>query len=301
MVRAALVCLTVPVVLVSGCVSGLAVQTQPGVVDVASTISAWGSVLAQLGGDHVHETSIIRNPQTDPHDYEPTPADARTLASARLVVENGVGYDAWAAKALAANPVAGRAVVDVGKLVGVAKNANPHLWYSPAAVDTVAAAITERLKQLDPADASYFDQRHLSFVATSLARYHRIIDEIRRQYAGTPVGASESIFAPLAAALGLDLVTPSSFLRAISEGIDPSAADKTVIDEQIAQRRIKAYVFNSQNATPDVTAQVKAARAAGIPVVAITETLMPPSATLEQWQVVQLEALSAALAAGTRR
>jgi zinc/manganese transport system substrate-binding protein len=299
--RAWLALLALPALLVSGCASGLPSVRQPGVVSVVSTISAWGSILAQLGGAHVRETSIITNPATDPHDYEPTPADARALASARLVVENGVGYDAWAAKTLAASPEPGRAVINVGKLVGVTSGGNPHRWYSPADVEAVAAAITARLVAVDPADASYFRQQHQSFETEGLTRYHQLIDEIKRTYGGIAVGASESIFAPLSNALGLRLVTPARFLRAVSEGIDPSAADKAAIDQQIAHHLIKVYVYNSQNGTPDVAAQVRAARAARIPVVAISETLTPATASFQQWQVAQLEALRAALAAGAGR
>ena len=103
----------------------------------------------------------------------------------------------------------------------------------------------------------------------------------------------------LAPALGLDLITPPSFLEAISEGTDPTAADKATIDQQITTTQIKVYVYNSQNATPDVQAQIDEARAAGIPVTTITETMTPPTATWQQWQTAQLGALRAALAEAT--
>ena len=271
------------------------------VLDVAASINAWGSILSQLGGTHVHARSIITNPDTDPHAYEPTPADGRTIADARLFVENGIGYDPWSARSLAASPDSTRLVVNVGTLVGVPAGGNPHRWYSPANVESVADAITADLKQLDPADAAYFDSQRRAFEDTGLATYHRLISDIRAKYAGTAVGASESIFAPLSDALGLDLITPASFLKAISEGTDPSAADKTVIDAQIAQHEIKVYVFNSQNSTPDIAAQVAAARKQGIPVTAVTETLSPANATFQDWQSAQLMALQAALAQATGR
>lgn len=272
-----------------------------GVVQVAASINAWGSILAQLGGTHVHETSIITNPDTDPHDYEPTPDDAKTIATSQLFVENGIGYDSWAAKSLAASPDASRTVLDVGHLVGVPDGGNPHRWYSPADVATVADAITADLTKLDPHDAAYFAARHRTFVHHALAGYDRLIAGIRDRFSGTRVGASESIFAPLASALHLDLITPASFLKAISEGTDPSPADLSTIDRQIEDKKITVYVYNSQNATPDIAAQVKAARAAGIPVVPVTETLSPANATFQQWQSGQLRALSAALAKATGR
>ncbi|HKC26619.1 MAG TPA: zinc ABC transporter substrate-binding protein [Jatrophihabitans sp.] len=265
------------------------------VVDVAASINAWGSILSQLGGSHVHETSIITNPDTDPHDYEPTPSDGTTIARSRLFVQNGIGYDSWAAKSLAASPDSSRSVINVGDLVHIPAGGNPHRWYSPTDVNTVADAITADLKKLDPADASYFDGQRQAFATSALATYNGLIKTIQTKYAGTPVGASESIFAPLAQALKLDLITPPTFLKAISEGTDPSPSDLSTINAQISGKKIKVYVFNSQNATPDVAAQVKAAKAAGIPVSTVTETLSPATASFQQWQSAQLQALANAL------
>ena len=265
------------------------------VIDVAASINAWGSILSQLGGTHVKETSIITNPVTDPHDYEPTPQDGTVVADSQLFVENGIGYDSWAAKSLAASPDSSRKVIDVGDLVHIPDGGNPHRWYSPSNVNTVADAITADLTKLDPADASYFTAQRKRFATTGLATYDQLINEIQTKYAGTPVGASESIFAPLAQALKLNLITPPSFLKAISEGTDPSPSDLSTINSQISGKKIKVYVFNSQNATPDVAQQVKAAKAAGIPVSTVTETLSPASDSFEHWQVTQLRALISAL------
>lgn len=268
------------------------------VIEVGASISAWGSIVAQLGGAHVHETSIIANPDTDPHDYEPTPADARVIADSRLFVENGLGYDGWAARALAASPDSSRAVINVGDVVGLSAGANPHRWYSPTDVNAVALAITAALTRIDPRDAAYFAQQHRVFTTVGLAEYHRLIAAIKARYAGTPIGASESVVSPLAEALGLTVVTPARFLAAISEGADPSAADKTEIDRQINHHEIRVYVFNAQNSTPDVQAQVSAAHRRGIPVVAVTESLTPATVTFQQWQVTQLMALLTALEQG---
>ena len=269
------------------------------VITAAASINAWGSILAQLGGSHVATTSLITSPDTDPHDYEPTPADGKIISKATLFVENGIGYDSWAAKAVQANPDSGRTVIDVGRLVGVPAGGNPHRWYSPADVETVSNAITAALKKADPADADYFDRQRAAFETTGLGRYHQLIKTIKAKYAGTPVGASESIFSPLSAALGLKLITPATFLKAISEGTDPSAADKATIDNQIDAKKMKVYVFNSQNATPDVSAQVTAAKAHGIAVSTVTETLSPKGVSFQDWQCAQLSALQAALATAT--
>jgi zinc/manganese transport system substrate-binding protein len=272
-----------------------------GRLRVVAAENSWGSIAAQLGGDRVQVTSLITNPATDPHEYEPSASDARALAEAQLVLVNGIGYDPWAAQLLAANPVKGRIVLSVGELVGIKPGGNPHRWYSPGNVQQVVAAVVADYQQLDPPDAPYFERRRVSFETKALRGYTAELAAIKRRYAGVPVGASESIFAPLAEALGLDLVTPASFLEAISEGGEPTAADKTAIDRQIARRQIKVWVENTQNSTPDVQRLTDEARQEGIPVVAITETLVPASATFEAWQLAQLQALAAALARATGR
>jgi zinc/manganese transport system substrate-binding protein len=271
------------------------------VIHVVAAENFWGSLAEQLGGAHVKVTSIIDKPDADPHDYEATAADGRAIATAGLVIVNGVGYDPWATKLVAANPSASRTTLTVGDLVGVKDDDNPHRWYNPDDVRKVIDQITADYRKIAPADAAFFDSQRSTVLSTNLKSYFDTINQIRTSYAGTPVGASESIFAMLAPSLGLNLVTPPAFLNAISEGNDPTAADKATIDRQIRNKEIKVYVYNSQNATPDVQAQVGAAKAAGIPVTAITETLTPRGASFQDWQVAQLNALTLALAQSTGR
>ena len=272
-----------------------------GVVNVVAAENFWGSLARQLGGTHAHVTSVISNPNTDPHDYEPTVQDARAIAGANLMILNGVGYDPWAQRVLAASPNAGRAVLDVGELVGVAAGGNPHRWYSPDDVRKVVDHITADYKKLDPRDSAYFDQQRQTFENVSLAKYSALIEQIRSTYAGTPIGASESIVSPLAQALGLKLLTPESFLTVVSEGTDPTAADKATVDAQINSKQIKILIYNRQNSTPDVMAMVNEAKAQGIPVVMVTETLEPATATFQDWQVAQLESIRQALQQATGR
>jgi zinc/manganese transport system substrate-binding protein len=283
-----------------GSACGAAGSSAGGGLQVVAAENFWGSIASQLGGNRVHVTSIVTSPATDPHSYEPTAADARTLAGAQLAIVNGIGYDPWAPKLIAANPVHGRVVLTVGDLVGIKPGGNPHRWYSPSDVQKVVGEIVRDYSKLDPKDAAYFKQEQTVFETRGLARYRGLVTSIKRRYHRVPVGASESIFAPLAQALGLDLLTPASFLKAISEGTDPTAKDKTTVDSQIARRQIKVWVFNSQNSTPDVKRITDAARKQGIPVTTITETLTPSSATFEAWQSGQLQALQAALAKATR-
>jgi zinc/manganese transport system substrate-binding protein len=285
--------------LTAGCSSPSSAGT--GRLSVVVAENTWGSLASQLGGDRVVVTSIIVNPNTDPHGYEPTTAAARAVATARYVVFNGAGYDPWVGKLLGANPAPGRRTLDIGRLVGIAAGQNPHRWYAPDDVARVIDRITSDYKLLDPAAASYFETQRAQLLTNGLAQYHARLADMKATYAGVAVGASESVFAPLADALGLRLITPASFLAAISEGSEPSTSDKATIDAQISRRDIKVYVFNTQNATPDVQRQLTEARAASIPVVSMTETLSPPGATFQDWQVAQLVALGAALKTATGR
>lgn len=285
--------------LAAGCATSTAPSRAGTALRVVAVESVWGSVAAQLGGDKVEVTDLISNPATDPHAYEPTTVDARAVAMAQVVVVNGVGYDAWASKLLAANPASGRQVVNLGDVVGAKAGDNPHLWYSPADVRAAIDAIKAALTKADPVDSAFFAAQQEKLESVGLKAYNELISGIKARHGGTPVGASESIFAMLTPALGLDLVTPPGFLRAVTEGTEPTVRDKRVIDDQIASHKIAVYLYNTQNTTPDVKAQVDAAKAAGIPVVPMTETLVPEGATFQDWQCAQLGALDSALASAT--
>lgn len=282
----------------SGAPSGTAAG---GRFQVVAAENFWGSIAAQLAGAKASVTSIIVNPNTDPHSYEPTARDARTIANARLAIVNGIGYDEWAPKLLAASPSSGRVVLTVGDVLGLKDGDNPHQWYSPASVRRVVARIVADYDRLDPADSAYFAQRERVFEGQGLARYDALRREIRAKYAGVPVGYSESIFQPLGEDLGLKLLTPYSFAKAIAEGADVTARDKQTVDAQARERQIEVWVFNSQNVTPDVQRINEIARAHGIPIATVTETLSPASDSFEQWQVAELEGLERALHEATGR
>jgi zinc/manganese transport system substrate-binding protein len=275
-----------------------------GRLRVVAAENFWGSIASRLGGNRVDVSSIIVNPDTDPHSYEPTATDARALAGARLAIVNGIGYDNWAQRLLAASPAeggGGRVVLNIGDALGLKEGDNPHQWYSPASVKRVVGEILADYDRLDPANAGYYAAQEKAFETKGLARYDQLRAQIRARYAGTPMGYSESIFRPLGEDLGLRLMTPYSFAKAIAEGGEVSAQDKRTVDRQAERREIEVWVFNSQNVTPDVQRVNEIARAHGIPIATVTETLAPAGDTFEQWQVAQLEGLKRALEAGTGR
>jgi zinc/manganese transport system substrate-binding protein len=267
----------------------------PRVLNVVAAENFWGSLAAQLGGRLVRVTSIVTDPNADPHEYESSPADARLFAQADLVIVNGAGYDTWADKLLAASPRAGRQVLDVATFLHRPAGANPHLWYDPADVSSVIDKITSLYRSIEPGARGFFAARHRS-VESALSGYRDRLATLKKRYAGTAVGATESIFVDLAGALHLKLITPKAFMDAVSEGVDPPISSLVTFERQISARRIKVLVYNVQTVTP-LTATIRAkARARHIPVVGISETMVPPNSTFQRWMVGQLNRLAAALA-----
>jgi zinc/manganese transport system substrate-binding protein len=273
---------------------------QPRFLVVAAE-NFWGSLAKQLAGSRARVTSIIVNPATDPHSYQPTTGDARVFAGSNVAIVNGLGYDSWASQLLDGSPSSSRLVLNVGKLLHLSEGANPHRWYFPADVERVIAAIAADYERLDPPDASYYAERREQLLSRGLARYDALRREIRARFKGTPVGYSESIFQGLGEDLGLRLLTPPDFAKAVAEGVDVTAQDKQEVDAEASQHKIDVWVFNSQNVTPDVERVNQLARSAHIPIATVTETLAPPSASFQSWQVAQLEALLGALERGAPR
>jgi zinc/manganese transport system substrate-binding protein len=269
--------------------------------EVVAAENFWGSIAGQLAGDRAAVQSIVVNPATDPHSYETTAQDARTIAGAGMAIVNGIGYDNWMTDDLGASPSSGRVVLDVGDLLGLKQGDNAHQWYSPSSVHRVIEAIVADYDKLDPADAAYFAQRKRTLETQGLARYNQLRQAIRARYKGVAVGYSESIFRPLGEDLGLKLLTPYSFAEAIAEGTDVTAQDKQTVDRQARDGQIEVWVYNSQNVTPDVQRITSIVKARHIPVATVTETLSPASDSFQQWQAAELQGLAAALHRATGR
>ena len=280
--------------LLAACGAPAAGGSGNGTLQVIAGENFWGSIAAQLGGSHVSMTSIVTNPNTDPHEYESSATDARAFATADYVILNGAGYDDWGRKLLSANPSPSRKVFTVADLLNKKAGDNPHFWYNPDWVDQVADKITADYRALDPANAGYFTQQREAF-ATALQPYHDAVAQIRATASGIPVGSTESIFVYMAHALGVNLISPPEFMQAISEATDPPAQTVAQFQDQISHHQIKLLVYNTQTSTPITDNLRQLATRNGIPVVGISETIQPGTATFQEWQTRQLISLQAAL------
>lgn len=288
-----LVAAIVGLLLAAACSTGSAGGSS-SVVQVVAAENFWGNIASQLGGTHASIQSVVTNPNADPHEYESNTNDARAVATAGLVILNGAGYDDWGQKLLQASPNQSRKVLVVADLLGKKQGDNPHFWYDPDYVIEVADRITAEYRSIDPTDAAYFDQQRAAF-ATSLEPYMRRLAEIKHKFAGRPVGATESIFVYMAQYLGLNLISPPEFMQAVSEGNDPPADTVVTFQNQIANKSIKVLVYNVQTATAVTTNLRIAATRESIPVVGVSETLQPETASFQEWQDSQLLALENAL------
>ncbi|NML35320.1 metal ABC transporter solute-binding protein [Paraburkholderia antibiotica] len=264
-------------------------------IPVVAAENFYGDVVRQLGGDRVDVTSILSNPDQDPHLFEASPATARALQHARLVVYNGADYDPWTAKLLAASKGSQRTVIVAADLVGRKGGDNPHLWYDPATMPKVASAISAALAAADPAHKSAYDANLATFLA-SLKPIDAKVAELHGRYAGLPVTATEPVFGYMADAIGLQMRNQRFQLAAMND-TEASATDIAAFERDLRERRVRVLIYNSQATEALTQRMLKLAQQSKVPTMSVTETL-PAGKTYQTWMLTQLDALERALAAG---
>lgn len=284
------------VVLLSACggsSGGPGTPSSSTTINVVAAENFYGDIVKQLGSSHVSVTSIISNPNVDPHQYESSVKTAITVSKAQLVIENSGGYDDWMDKILSGSPNSNRLLLKAFDIAQVKLPENEHVWYSIDNTAAIAQAITNDLKKLDAADAATFDSNLQAF-KQSLQAIQQKIDAIRSKYAGTPVGLTETIYLYQTVPLGLNVLTPFEFQKAMAEGNEPPADTVVTAENQINHHLIKVLIYNEQTVTPSTTKLQNDARAQNIPIVPVTET-MPPGKTYQTWMLDQLNTLELAL------
>ncbi len=267
-------------------------QTGQQPPSIVAAESFYGDIAGQIAGPGVPVASILSSPDQDPHLFEASPSTARLVSAARIVIYNGLDYDAWMDKLVRATQNPGRQVLVVAQLVQRKAGANPHLWYDPAVMPVVATALADRLAAADPAHRAEYAQRLQAFKA-SLQPLDAKVAAMRTRFAGVPVTATEPVFGYMAAALGL-VVRSERFQLAVMNGAEPRASDVAAFEADLKGRGVRALLYNSQATSPAAERLLRLARDAGIPVVGVTET-QPAGMTYQSWMLAQLEALETAL------
>ena len=281
--------------MLGSCLAACGGATHPSsTLGVVAAENVYGNIAAQIGGPDVSVTSILTNPNADPHLFQPGTATGLAVAQARVVIENGLDYDAFMTKLENASPSKSRLVVTMADVLGIhGKDANPHLWYDVPRLDRIAGAIAGALSQADPAHAAAYRKGAVRFIA-SLQSLRREVASIRGRFGGDFVAYTEPVPGYLITAAGLRNLAPASFTRPIEEGTEPAPAAVAAMDALVAHHRIRVLLYNSQAVSP-ITANLRAAaKGAGIPIVPVSETL-PPGLTFQRWQLAQARALAAAL------
>lgn len=286
---------TVLICTAAAALAGCGGATSAGKLPVVASTNVYGDIVRQIGGSHVQVTSVLADPNADPHLFEPGTANGLAVSRARLVIENGLDYDSFMTRLERAAPSNNRRVVTIADVLGVhGADANPHLWYDVLALPRIAAAIEQALAGVDSKHGGAYTRGLHDFVA-SLQPLLRAVQAVAAAHGGAAVAYTEPVPGYLIQAAGLRNLAPSSFTRPIEQGSEPSASAVSAMVALATKRRISVLLYNKQARSP-ITARVRAAaQRAGIAVVGVTETL-PPHLSFQRWQLDQVHELQRALA-----
>ena len=288
----------VSVALLAGaCSSGLGTNgsNSPGTIIAVGAENQYANVIAQIGGRFVKVTAILSNPNTDPHSFEASPSVAGVVSSARLIVQNGLGYDTFMNTIEAASPNSRRKVIDVQTTLGLpASTPNPHLWYSPRTMQEVAKLIAKDLSTVDAARSAYFE-KNLTQFDRSIAQWLHALAQFRVQYRGIPVATTEPVADYMLEAAGADNKTPLTLQADIMNGVDPAPEDITLEDGLLAGRKVKVLLYNEQVTDSTTQSFLGLAKKHGIPVVAVYETMPTPGYNYQTWMLAEVRALDKAV------
>jgi zinc/manganese transport system substrate-binding protein len=266
-------------------------------VTIVAAENFYGDVAKQLGGADVSVTSILSNPDQDPHLFEASASTARRIAEARIVIFNGADYDPWMSKLLSASPRPKRKMIDVATLVHKKAGDNPHLWYDPNTTPAVATTLVALLATVDSNHGADY-KRRLSQFEGALKPLNEKVEALRQKYAGVSITATEPVFGYMATAIGLDMRN-EDFQLAIMNGSEPSPSQIAAFENDLRTRAVKVLLYNNQVSEEMTKKMQTIARDSGVPVVGISET-EPPGTTFQEWMLSQLNALEAALGGNQR-
>ena len=286
---------TVGAALVAGC--GSTSGSGPhGTIAAVGAENQYANVISQIGGKYVSVSAIESNPNTDPHSFEASPSVAEEVSAARLVVQNGVGYDTYMNKIESASPSSSRRVIDVQTLLGLPDSTpNPHLWYKPTTMPAVAKALVADLAAIQPQHAAYFRANEQRF-DNSLKPWYQAIANFKAKYPGTPVATTEPVGNYLLQAAGTTNLTPFTLQADIMNGVDPAPQSVTLQNNLFADHRVKAFVYNQQVTDSLTQSFLQQAKNYGVPVVGVYETMPTPGYNYQSWMLAEVTALQRAVA-----
>lgn len=254
----------------SGCQTKATTSATQKGIHVVASLNFYGEAAQKILGHHGSVTTVINSPSVDPESFEPDIATAKKVAQANVVIQNGLGYDSWMQRLVAANGQNKSQVLNLGQMIGQKMGANPHLWSDPQIMTQMTRQLVRRFSRLDPQHAAIF-RRHGAAYERQLAALPRLARQIKRHANGQQVAVSEPVFNLALKAMGYR-VSDGHFAQAIEEDSDPTPADITRLSAQIRHHRIAFFVENTQNSSKNVTTMVNLAHRYHVPVIKVTET-----------------------------
>jgi zinc/manganese transport system substrate-binding protein len=284
---------------VAGCRSGgnsaADASSSTAVISAVGAENEYANVLGQIGGRYVHVSSILNDPNTDPHTFEASPQVAQEVSSADLIVQNGLGYDSWISRIESASPNGKRRVIVVQSLLGLPDGTpNPHLWYSPTTMPAVARAMAADLSALQPAHKSYF-QANLQRFDSSLTPWLNAIAQFKAAHPAVTAATTEPVADYLLTAMGIRNLTPFSFQADIMNGAEPAPQDIALENGFLAKRMVKLFAYNQQVVSA-LTGSIRSnAVKAGVPVVGVYETMPTPGYDYQTWMLAEVNAIEKAV------
>jgi zinc/manganese transport system substrate-binding protein len=282
----------------AGCGETAPTAASRGTIAAVGAENEYANVIAQVGGPYVKASALESNPNTDPHSFEASPSVAQEVASARVIVQNGAGYDTYMERIESASPSSARKVIDVQTLLGLSGAiANPHLWYEPRTMPAVANALASDLSALEPAHAAYFHASAARFIA-SLAPWTHALAELRARYPSAPVATTEPVGDYMLEAVGARDETPFGMQANVMNGVDLAPQDVALQQRLLSERRVKALLYNEQVVDSTTETFLSAAKRAGVPVVGVYETMPTPGYDYQSWMLAEVSALRRAIAEG---
>jgi zinc/manganese transport system substrate-binding protein len=279
----------------TGCTAGSAADD--GKIRVVASTNVYGDIASTIAGNAVEVTALMSDPAQDPHSFEASAQSQLAVSKADILIENGGGYDDFMDTLRTGSKNTKATVLNVVDLSGkkaTGGELNEHVWYDFPTVQKLTTALTDALSKADPAQKATFAKNAKAFSGKLAALQNREA-ELKAKYAGEGIAVTEPVPLYMLESSGLVNKTPEKFSAAIEAGTDVSPL---VLQQTLALfsgHQVKLLAYNEQTSGPETERVMAAAKAAGIPVVPVTETL-PKGKDYVGWMNANLDAVGAALA-----
>lgn len=271
---------------------GFSLSALAAPVKIVAAENFYGELAHEIGGNNVAVTSIISNPDADPHLFATSPKTSQSLAQAQIIIYNGADYDAWMEQMLTTVNKNQVIIINVADLMKIKTGANPHIWYQPATFPTLAKVLADKIAQLEPASKAIIQKNLASFLADN-QQVAKQIATVKQHYQGTSVTATEPVFGYMAQALGLNM-KGEDFQWKIMNDSEPTPKMVANYQSLLTNKQVKVMFYNNQVSDSLTGNMQKLARQNGVKVVGVSET-MPKDTTINRWLTSEINATASAL------